>query len=60
MTTPATLNGILEDIRERFAEAKQEAVESHKAAMNSYGAGYDRGYADALGELLEQITGDRP
>lgn len=58
MTTPATMNRILEDLRERLSDAEREAKESSAAAMNSYGAGYDRGFADALKEILTSITGD--
>jgi hypothetical protein len=57
MTTHSTMNSILESLLERIADAEREALESHKAAMNSYGAGYDRGFADALKELLAEITG---
>lgn len=45
----------LDWLRERLTEANSEAQESHRAAMNSYGAGYDRGYADALQEALTQL-----
>ena len=60
MTTPATMSGILDDLRERIADAEREAKESHKAAHNSYGAGYDRGFADALTEIFASITGEAP
>lgn len=56
MTTPDTLNGILSRLRERISGAEGDAERSHKAAMNSYGAGYDRGFADALKEVLTEIT----
>ncbi len=36
--------------------ADREAAESHKAAMNSYGAGYDAGYAAALRLVAEKAT----
>lgn len=58
MTTPATMNRLLEDLRDRFDEAVANAAETMKMAPNSYGAGYNGGYADALGELLESLTGD--
>jgi hypothetical protein len=58
VTTPGTMNSILERLRDKIGDAEEEAAESHKAAMNSYGAGYDRGYADALKEMLADITGD--
>lgn len=41
-------------MRERESEAEVEARESHKTAMNSYGAGYERGYVDALIEARKQ------
>lgn len=59
MTTPVIMNNLLLHIRERHSEANDDAKESHRDGMNSYGAGYDRGYADALSELFEHITGDR-
>ncbi|MFB6449300.1 hypothetical protein [Bradyrhizobium tunisiense] len=49
---------LVEDIRERFRDAKESAKTSAAISLNSYGAGYDLGYADALGELLESITDD--
>lgn len=58
MTTPGTMDRILADLRERIEDAEVEAQESHVAAMNSYGAGFDRGYADALREFWQSITGD--
>lgn len=58
MTTPAVYDRLIQDIKERLAEAKVEAAESHKAAMNSYGAGYDAGRVATLRELLISITGD--
>lgn len=58
MTTPGTMNSLLESLRETLADAEDEASQSHRAAMNSYGAGYDRGYADAIKFMLEEITGE--
>lgn len=58
MTTPDAMNSILERLREQIEDAEIGAKESHKAAMNSYGAGFDRGYADALKDLWRDITGD--
>lgn len=58
MTTPQTLVNIIRDLRERLVDAEQEAAESHKAAMNSYGAGYDAGYADAIRETIRGIVGE--
>lgn len=60
MSTPAAMNALIDDIRERFEEAIVNARETAKIAPNSYGAGYNGGYADALSELFESITGDAP
>lgn len=58
MTTPATLGRIIGDLRDRLAAAESDAQESHKEAMNSYGAGYDRGFADAIQQIIIEITGE--
>lgn len=42
-------------ILEQLENAERDAKESHKVAMNSYGAGYDRGMADALKNILDEI-----
>ena len=60
MTTPTTMGQIIASLRERYADAKDEAAASHKIAHNSYGAGYDAGFAEALRELIAEITGDEP
>lgn len=52
------MNQIIEELHERLDDAEREARESHKVAMNSYGAGYDRGFADAIKEILTSITGE--
>ena len=39
---------ILEEIEFLLISARADASESHSAAMNSYGAGYDSGFAEAL------------
>jgi hypothetical protein len=49
---------IVDEICRRFLDAREKAEKSEAIAINSYGAGFDRGYSDALGELLEHITGD--
>ena len=38
--------------------AEKEAKASHKLSMNSYGAGYDRGYVDALKLVLNEANPD--
>jgi hypothetical protein len=52
--TIAALREWLDDIVPR---ARIEASASHQEAMNSYGAGYDRGYLDALEITLKFING---
>jgi hypothetical protein len=42
-------------LEDEINEAEDEAADSHKLAMNSYGAGYDRGYADALKHVKEHL-----
>ncbi len=53
-----TVQQVRESLDERIPQARQEAAASHKAAMDSYGAGYDRGYLDALEELLKIVNGE--
>lgn len=36
--------------------AEREAKASHALAMNSYGAGYDAGYAKALSLVAEKMS----
>jgi hypothetical protein len=52
------MNSILERLRERLAEAKVDAEDSHKIDMNSVGAGYDVGYAQAIQDTITELTGD--
>jgi hypothetical protein len=47
-----------EKLDERLVVANQEAADSHRVAMNSYGAGYDCGYRDALKQCLNTINGE--
>lgn len=58
MATQQTLDSIVLYIRDRLIDAKIDANESHKLAMNSYGAGYDAGVVYALEEILTEITGE--
>lgn len=37
-------------------DAERDARETHKLAMNSYGAGYDAGYVAALKIVLERMS----
>jgi hypothetical protein len=51
----------LNELRERFKNARERAERTAaEAGPNSYGAGYDLGYSDALGEFLEFLTEQRP
>ena len=43
---------IWEELKDDLDIAEVEAAESHKEAMNSYGAGYDRGFVDGLKRAL--------
>jgi hypothetical protein len=49
------IESLLAALRVRFAVSRERAAETALVGPNSYGAGYDLGYADALGELIEQI-----
>ena len=40
--------GFLDWLREEIENADEEFRSSHGVDQNSYGAGYDRGYLDAL------------
>ncbi len=53
-----TIQELYERLNERIVEANQDAKESHKMAMNSYGAGYDCGWRDALNVVLNTINGE--
>jgi hypothetical protein len=52
------MDRLLGRLRVNIEDAEIEAKESYKEAMNSYGAGFARGYADALKEVWAGITGD--
>lgn len=41
---------------EELEAAEAEAAESHKSAMNSYGAGHDAGYVAALKLVLSKLS----
>lgn len=43
-----TMNDFLAWLRDKIMSAETSAGESAAIAPNSYGAGYDRGFADAL------------
>ena len=54
------MNRLIEDLNERYQDAIVSARSAAADAHNSYGAGYCGGYADALSEIIESITGDAP
>lgn len=62
MTTPGTMNNILERLRDKIEDAERDAKcsesKSHVEDQN-YVTGYARGYAEALKELWFDITGDK-
>ena len=46
-------------LKDMIKDAQKDANESHKAAMNSYGAGFDAGYVDGLDHALQLLeTGE--
>lgn len=48
---------LINEIEELLEVARETANESHKLAMNSYGAGYDSGYKDGLQRALDILHG---
>lgn len=63
MTTPGTMNSILERLREKIEDAdedvkRSEAVQPYVEDQN-YVVGYDVGYVEALRELWFDLTGDK-
>lgn len=50
--TSRTVAEIDEEVDDLLRQASEEAAESHDIAPNSYGAGYDAGYRDALRRAL--------
>lgn len=54
-----TVEQIRAEIDERLPEARRDAHESMKIAPNSYGAGYDIGYWQALEEIHKFVNGEK-
>lgn len=52
-----TLPDLICELKERIGTAESDARESHKDDVNSYGSGYDRGFADGLWAILILIEG---
>lgn len=44
-------------LQEVVDRAREDAAESHRAAMNSYGAGYDAGYLAGLTKAIDILSG---
>ena len=44
-------------LADEISNANEDAHTSHKQAMNSYGAGYDKGFADALERVRLYLIG---
>lgn len=47
-----------EQLEREAYDAELEARASHKMAMNSYGAGYDRGFADGIKRAIAEVWSD--
>jgi hypothetical protein len=47
-----SIDEFIEELKDRRRDASADVAESTKAAPNSYGAGYDQGYLDAIEEIL--------
>lgn len=48
---------LIEWLKEKIKDAREEASESRRVAYNSYGAGYDRGELAAFEGVLREILG---
>lgn len=57
MNREITIEGLRAAIEVEYARAQEEAVESARDFPNSYGAGFDGGYANALRELIAFLRG---
>ena len=53
-----TISELRERLDEALVSANENAADSHKVAMNSYGAGFDCGWRDALRAILNTINGE--
>lgn len=57
MTTPGTMNGIIESLRSRIADAARDC---ERLQDSPYSEGYDDGFLAALKEVFTEITGEAP
>lgn len=51
-----TIEELREALEYSLTVANEDATESHETAPNSYGAGYECGYRDALQKVLNTIN----
>ena len=58
MSAPRTMIDLRALLDDAIVTARQDARESRQAAPNSYGAGYDSGFLDALQRVLNTINGE--
>lgn len=62
MTTPGTMNSILDRLRDKIEDADEDLKRSEQKQPyvedQNYIVGYDAGYAEALRELWADLTGD--
>lgn len=61
MTTPGTMNSLLDRLRAKIEDADEDVRRSEAKPYvedQNYVTGYDVGYAEALRELWADITGD--
>lgn len=54
-----TVDELLVKLRERLADAEQDADSSHATAMNSYGAGFDAGVVAVLTAIITDMDGSQ-
>lgn len=47
-----------QQLEEEIVIAEEDAADSHKIAMNSYAAGYDRGYVEGLMHVKRLMGND--
>jgi hypothetical protein len=54
--TKEELNQIRDELNAILAHYQSAAEETHQLAPNSYGAGYDKGYVDALTVVICKLA----
>lgn len=58
MTTPGTMQKIIERLRKQADEAATDEAKEMARDPDSYNTGYAMGYANALKAVLSDITGE--